>query len=155
MVRNARHKPIAKVAFVCLSSCRDPYRRNRRLTVTHKGDGSEQRTTHTSTYGRDLADDKRVPMQVLKPEILSEGTNDHEQEDANGDLSNPQFRWSAHGFRPETEGSRQSQASPRSIQGSATEKSQLRTGRDRRHEPKNRAEHPTRSSNRVWQQHAP
>jgi hypothetical protein len=31
-------------------------------------------------------------MQVLKSEILSEGTNDHEQEDTNGGLSNPQFR---------------------------------------------------------------
>src|SRR5262245_25590919 len=116
-----------------------------------KGHGSE--TTQPRRMG-DLADDKGGSMRVLKPEILSEGTNDHVQEDANRDLSNPQFRWSAHGFRPETGGSRQSQASPRSIQESATEKSQLRTGRDRRHEPKNRAEHPTRSSNCVWQQHA-
>jgi hypothetical protein len=47
-----------------------------------KGDGNEQRAC--DVWG-DLADDKGVPMQILKPEILSEGTNDHEQEDANGD----------------------------------------------------------------------
>ena len=35
-------------------------------------------------------------MQVLKSEILTEGTNNHEQENANGNLSNPQFRGSGH-----------------------------------------------------------
>src|SRR5262245_20583385 len=151
MARNATQNPIAKVSFVCLSSCRV---RTGEIGGNRHPQGRRQRTTHTSTYGRDLADDKRVPMQVLKPEILSEGANDREQEGANEDLNNPQFRWPAHGFRPETEGSRQSRASPHSIQGSATEKSQLLTGRDRRHGPKNRAEYPTRSSNCVWQQHA-
>ena len=61
--------------------------------IAHKGhrkrDSSEQRT---SDVWSDLSDDKGVPMEVLKSEILTEGTNDHEQENANGDLSNPQFR---------------------------------------------------------------
>lgn len=59
-----------------------------------KRDGGEQ---CTSNEWSDLSDDKSFPVQILKSEILTEGTNDHEQENANGNLSNPQFRWSRHG----------------------------------------------------------
>src|SRR5438034_6256924 len=53
-------------------------------------------------------------------------------------------------LRPATEGPRRSRAPPRSRQGSAAEKPLLRIRRDRRRDPKNRAEHPTRSSNCAW-----
>ena len=58
-----------------------------------KRDGSEQRTSDVRS---DLCDDKGVPKQISKPEILTKGTNDHEQENANGNLRKPQFRWSGH-----------------------------------------------------------
>src|SRR5215475_2448562 len=53
-----------------------------------------------------------------------------------------------------TEGPRRYRASPRSMRGSAAEKPLLHTRRGRRRDPKNKAEHPTRSSNRASPQHA-
>ena len=57
-------------------------------------------------------------------------------------------------FRPAREGPRRFRASRRSILGSAVEKPQRRTRRGKSRDPKNRAEHPTRSSNYAWPQHA-
>ena len=116
-----------------------------------KRNGGEQRA---SDVWSDLSDDKGVPMQVLKPEILTranERSRARERQWKPEQASVPMVEsW----FRPATEGPRRFRASPRSIQGSAPEKPLLRTRRDRRREPKNRAEHPTRSSNCAWPQHA-
>src|SRR5215813_8586648 len=76
---------------------------------------------------------------------------DHEQENTNGAALVPMLvPW----FRPAPEGPRRFQVPPRSIGGSGSEKRLLRNRRDRRRDPKNRVEHPTRSSNCVWPQHA-
>jgi hypothetical protein len=57
-------------------------------------------------------------------------------------------------LRSATEGPRGFRAPLHSIRESAREKPLLHMRLDRRHEPKNRAEHPTRSSNCEWPQHA-
>jgi hypothetical protein len=49
-----------------------------------KRNGSEQ---CTSDVRSDLSDDKGLPIQVLKPEKLTERTNDHEQKNTNGNLA--------------------------------------------------------------------
>jgi hypothetical protein len=91
-------------------------------------------------------------MQGLRPGRLAERTNDHEN--TNGNLSKALSSDGRVMPRSATEGPRRSQAPPRSMQGSAAEKPLLRTRRDGRRDPKNRAELPTRSSNCACQQHA-
>src|SRR5215831_7889212 len=67
--------------------------RDRQNDRQRKRNGSEQ---CAGDVWRDLSDDKGLPMQVLNPEKLAERANDHEQENTNGNLSKPQFRWSSH-----------------------------------------------------------